>query len=378
MTLTPFGHGLGVKAFGPRTGGVGSGGGGTRSTLPVNTVAPAVTGTATKGQILTTTDGTWTGTPVPTLTYQWRRAAVDIAGETNSTYTLAVADRGAAIDCVVTATNAAGAVTADSNDILCSTGLDFSIASVCCDLDATIAASYTSGQTWANLIAAPADGAAQTDYDFWLGAGSGASTDDPTFTGTAGAPAAYFLHDGGDFFTIKNVANPVTIYNMHKKTGGTNSWWVAFAVYRPTAANTFWGRGWTGATHGMYLYNAGNALYQDHTGGITLLSGSGTTANANNLHIVSVDMEGTTNNVRHWSNSTTKTSWSKTWTSDSVNTTKAFIIGGTVTSADVIQDKVANTTRYYHFSAGNAFIDDAQAADIFAHLEARHSRDYTP
>ena len=35
---------------------------------PVNTVAPAVTGTATFGSTLTTTNGTWTGAPAPTFT----------------------------------------------------------------------------------------------------------------------------------------------------------------------------------------------------------------------------------------------------------------------------------------------------------------------
>jgi hypothetical protein len=39
---------------------------------PVNTVAPAVTGTATQGQTLTTDNGTWTNTPTG-YTYQWQR-----------------------------------------------------------------------------------------------------------------------------------------------------------------------------------------------------------------------------------------------------------------------------------------------------------------
>jgi hypothetical protein len=39
---------------------------------PVNTVAPAVTGTATQGQTLTTDNGTWTNSPTG-YTYQWQR-----------------------------------------------------------------------------------------------------------------------------------------------------------------------------------------------------------------------------------------------------------------------------------------------------------------
>jgi len=83
--------------------------------LPVNIVAPAVTGTATVGQTLSTTDGTWTGAPAPTFSYQWQRNSVDISGATSSTYVLVEADIGNPIRCVVTATNPLGAVSANSN-----------------------------------------------------------------------------------------------------------------------------------------------------------------------------------------------------------------------------------------------------------------------
>jgi hypothetical protein len=82
---------------------------------PVNTVAPAVTGTATVGQTLTTTNGTWTGVPTPTFTYQWQRVTTNISGATSSTYVLVDADAGNAIRCVVTGTNAVAAVAANSN-----------------------------------------------------------------------------------------------------------------------------------------------------------------------------------------------------------------------------------------------------------------------
>jgi hypothetical protein len=82
---------------------------------PVNTVAPAVTGTATVGQTLTTTNGTWTGVPTPTFTYQWQRVTTNISGATSSTYVLVAADAGNTIRCVVTATNAVSAVSANSN-----------------------------------------------------------------------------------------------------------------------------------------------------------------------------------------------------------------------------------------------------------------------
>lgn len=80
---------------------------------PANTVAPAVTGTATVGQTLTTTNGTWTGSP--SFTYQWQRAGVNIGSATASTYVLVDADYTNAIRCVVTGTNAGGNASANSN-----------------------------------------------------------------------------------------------------------------------------------------------------------------------------------------------------------------------------------------------------------------------
>jgi hypothetical protein len=84
--------------------------------LPVNTVAPAITGTAQEGQTLTCSTGTWSGSP--TYTYQWKRDGNNITSATNSTYTLVTADVGTSIKCTVTATNFTGSATADSNTVV--------------------------------------------------------------------------------------------------------------------------------------------------------------------------------------------------------------------------------------------------------------------
>lgn len=90
---------------------------GTGLNPPVNTVAPAITGTATVGQTLTCSTGTWTGATPFTYTYQWKRNNVDILGATLSTYTLVIADDATSIKCTVTATNGSGSVSADSNTV---------------------------------------------------------------------------------------------------------------------------------------------------------------------------------------------------------------------------------------------------------------------
>ena len=49
-------------------------------TVPAgNTVAPSLTGTATRGSRLTGIVGTWIGTPAPTLTYAWYRCAAPVS-----------------------------------------------------------------------------------------------------------------------------------------------------------------------------------------------------------------------------------------------------------------------------------------------------------
>jgi hypothetical protein len=90
------------------------------SAAPVNTVAPAVTGTARRGFILTATPGTWNGIG-NTLSYQWQRSTDNgttwssIAGATSTTYTLGLGDEGAIVRVLVTVANADATVSAASN-----------------------------------------------------------------------------------------------------------------------------------------------------------------------------------------------------------------------------------------------------------------------
>jgi hypothetical protein len=72
--------------------------------LPVNSVAPAITGTATEEETLTVSNGTWSNTP-DGYSYQWNRDGVAIAGANAGTYDLTSDDVGAVITCTVKATN---------------------------------------------------------------------------------------------------------------------------------------------------------------------------------------------------------------------------------------------------------------------------------
>lgn len=83
---------------------------------PVNTVAPAITGTVEVGYTLTCSTGTWTG-GADSFAFQWQRvndSAVDISGATSSTYVVTSNDCTHTLQCVVTATNNTGSTEATS------------------------------------------------------------------------------------------------------------------------------------------------------------------------------------------------------------------------------------------------------------------------
>lgn len=87
-------------------------GGGATIAPPGNTVLPVISGTLAIGQTLTTTDGTWSGSP--SFTYQWKRDGVNIGGATANTYVLTTSDPGTTITVTVTGTNGGGATPATS------------------------------------------------------------------------------------------------------------------------------------------------------------------------------------------------------------------------------------------------------------------------
>ncbi len=81
------------------------------SGAPVNSSPPRVTGTATSGDLLSETVGSWTGAAPISFAEQWQRCAsscVSIRGATRSTYRLVAADVGDRVRVVVTASNSFG------------------------------------------------------------------------------------------------------------------------------------------------------------------------------------------------------------------------------------------------------------------------------
>ena len=83
----------------------------------MNTVRPALSGTAQRASVLTATTGTWSGNG-NAYTYQWQRDSgagyVAIADATNPIYTLTAGDVNATVRVLITATNPDGTATATS------------------------------------------------------------------------------------------------------------------------------------------------------------------------------------------------------------------------------------------------------------------------
>ena len=86
---------------------------------PANTAAPAISGTLTQGQSLTTGNGSWSGSPT-SYSYKWQDCdssganCSNISGAASNTYALTANDVGHTIRAVVTAANAGGSTPATS------------------------------------------------------------------------------------------------------------------------------------------------------------------------------------------------------------------------------------------------------------------------
>jgi hypothetical protein len=74
---------------------------------PALTVAPAITGSAKAGHVLSCGTGSWTGGPT-SFAYRWSRNGTPIAGAISARYTVRSIDEGSGLTCTVTATNVAG------------------------------------------------------------------------------------------------------------------------------------------------------------------------------------------------------------------------------------------------------------------------------
>jgi len=246
------------------------------------------------------------------------------------------------------------------------------VSSAVFDLDATMINSYGgTGQTWSNLIATPADGSSQTAYDFYLGATSSATTDDPTFNGTAGTSSAYFSVDGGDLFTLKSGTNTTFFNNIHKTTGGSAGWMALALNVTDGGAIRIMGTKSAANTNGLLMSLSSSELITITQGNGTADVGASFTGPTGTLPIgnpavviVSWSAGGTT--MKRWMNNRSSANGTATWGTTTTNPTAVMSIARSLTTGSLI----------YAASMGNALLTDADAAKIFEVYNYRHNRNY--
>jgi hypothetical protein len=194
----------------------GSGGGGS---APSNTALPTVTGTAVQGSALSTSSGSWSGSPT-SFTYAWQDCdstgsnCAGISGATASSYTLVGSDVGHTIRSVVTAQNTSGATPARSAQ---TAAVVASLGSTGCVLNATTS-------NFSSQVSAAQPGQticlASGNYGTWTGTtkaitvqaapGATASMTDQFGSGASGFTLSGISALGGD---IAGSATNITIEN---------------------------------------------------------------------------------------------------------------------------------------------------------------------
>lgn len=260
-------------------------------------------------------------------------------------------------------------------------GLQDEIPSTCFHLDATDADSYPgSGQTWANLIDTPADGSGQTDFDVWRGGSSSASTDDPTFNGTAGDSAAYWSFDGGDYFlsTAGSSQSPGFLNELHK-TWQANGFWLATAWRQGSGNHYHFSNSSNNADNGfriinntdliiVYRYRAGSTVQSS-----ILVNSTNYFANGTD-YLAIITMNAARNNIRWWIKSRTATDTTPpSWSSITADSTQKHALDVNYPS---VSSYTVSGARKYAFAGGNDYIDSTAAGKIFDFFNTQHGRTY--
>ena len=177
--------------------------------IPVNTVAPAVSGTATIGNALSSNTGTWTN--ANSYTYQWYRAddnsgtnLASIAGANSASYILTTIDAHKYLRVVVTANNGSGGTTT-ANSSYVAVGNSAPVNSVVPSISGTAAvgnALSTTNGTWSD-----ADGDSRTYSYQWYRADDNAGKNLASIAGANSASYTLTTSDAHKFIRVVVTAN---------------------------------------------------------------------------------------------------------------------------------------------------------------------------
>ncbi len=258
--------------------------------------------------------------------------------------------------------------------------LDSVLSSVCCDVDATIPASYNgSGSTISNLASSPADGAAQSDYDFV----------DSTFSFGGSGVDSYWETDGTQTADIRSLIDCITLDNA-RRTDINSPFWFALAgkTTNPLSSlNQYWygsalrSNPWPAV--GLHMVTAGTAKFKTSDDGAhNVGTTGGISVSSDFLVIYSTEVINPTHTHHGWVNERARVTRTNNINIQTAKTTDGapdaiFSLGSASYAAGSHDYFIPAGSRIYHFSCGNEILDDTAAGLLIDHLEARHARTYT-
>lgn len=252
--------------------------------------------------------------------------------------------------------------------------LGATVTSTVADLDATCSSSYSgTGQLWSNLESTPADSAAQSAYNFDLGTSNAVTTDDPGFAGTADTADARFTVDGGDWFEL-NGSNTQFIKDMSKDPTGGTDFWVAMVFKQTSGATTqgLWGNSNSTTTDSALYASISSAEVPifNQRGATANVASTGLSAFSDaTYYCVIFSFSHSTNTLAYWRNSATGSTQSLTMNTSTAETAVQQRIGRSTGSSNVLN----SGSEIKSFSMGNTYLDDTEAAKIFAVWDTRYS-----
>lgn len=247
------------------------------------------------------------------------------------------------------------------------------------DLDATCSSSYSgSGQVFANLETTPADSSAQSAYNFDIGASNSATTDDPTFVGSAGDAAAYFSLDGGDLFELNG--SVTQFIKDWAKTVSGQDFWVAIVFKQISGAGVQGVSADTTSTTtagGVYVnLDATEHPVLNLRGDATLATQtfSGSTLSNDTWYVMILSYtHASTGTAALWLNSATGTT---------AGLTLNAYLGAEITTqlhfGKSTSQFLNSGTFVREIAAGNTYLDNTEAGKIITVMETRCVCDLTP
>ena len=102
-----YGYKLGLKKVGESV-----------PAAPANVVQPSLVGNGAVGSVVTCNQGTWSGFPTPTFSYDFRIDSISVQSGASNTYTPLIGDDTKTLTCLVTATNSQGSASEGASNSL--------------------------------------------------------------------------------------------------------------------------------------------------------------------------------------------------------------------------------------------------------------------